>query len=112
MGNKVPLGAFNETLQTPKLEEQLQNMQSDVLTWEKQGSVWNQLFKIKTPLFLLGQEGKTRILRGYCGVQKFNKIALPRVMSMAEETIPSNNEARVASCGHIIRGSHTVKEEL
>ena len=31
-----------------------------------QGINWSCLLKIKTPLFLLGGEGKTGFLRGYC----------------------------------------------
>ena len=81
VGNKAPSGVFNETSRTPKRQKQLK----DILTWEKQRSVRNQLFKVKSPLFLLGQEGKTEILRGYYGVQKFNKAIMPRVIPKAEE---------------------------
>ena len=81
VGNKVSSGVFNETSRTPKRQKQLK----DILTWEKQRSVRNQLFKVKSPLFLLGQEGKTEILRGYYGVQKFNKAIMPRVIPKAEE---------------------------
>ena len=81
VGNKAPSGVFNETSQTPKRQKQLQ----DILTWEKQRSVRNQSFKVKSPLFLLRQEGKTEILRGYYGVQKFNKAIMPRVIPKTEE---------------------------
>ena len=60
-------------------------MRSDVLTWEKQRSEWNQSFKVKTPPFLLKQEGKIGILRGYCGVLEFNKVIMPHVIPKAEE---------------------------
>ena len=64
--------------------------------WEKQRGVWDQSFKIKTPLFLLEQEEKIGILRGYCGVQKFNKVIMPRVIPNTKEanTVPRSPYAR------------------
>ena len=85
VGDKAPRGAFNEVLRTPKCQEQLQDKQSDVLMWEKQRSVRNQSPKVKTPFFLLRREEKIGIFRGYCGVQKLNKVVLPRVVLEAEE---------------------------
>ena len=38
-----------------------------------------------SPIFLLEQEGKSGVLRGYCGIQKFNKIIMPRVIPEVEE---------------------------
>ena len=39
----------------------------------------------QNPIFLLGQEKKTGVLRGYCGIQKFNKVIMPCVIPEAEE---------------------------
>ena len=34
---------------------------------------------------IIGQEGKTRVLGGYYGIQKFDRVIMPRVIPEAEE---------------------------
>ena len=69
------------------------------------------------PIFLLGQEGKTGVLRGYCGIQKFNKVTVPRVISKAKkaDAVPRRPYPRTARLGrralamsmrHYQRSSH------
>ena len=39
----------------------------------------------QNPTFLLGQEGKNGVLRGYCGIQIFNMVIVPHVKPDAKE---------------------------
>jgi len=69
---------------------------------------------MSNPIFLLGQEGKTRVLRGYCGIQKFNKVIVPRVISKADAvprrpypyTARLGRRALATSMRHYQRSSH------
>ena len=108
MGDKASRGAFNEVLRTPKHQEQPQDTRSDVLTWKKQRSIWDQSFKVKTPPFILEQKGKTGILRGYCGVQKFNKVkeANTILRSPYTQMIKPERQAMATSMAHYKRGPH------
>ena len=76
----------------------------------------------QNPTFSPWKRGKIGILRGYCGVQKFNKVIMPRVIPKAEEAntilrspytqiVTPERRAMATSIAHT-GGGHIVEEEL
>ena len=70
----------------------------------------------QNPAFLLGEEKKVKVLRGYCGVREFKKVFVPRVIPMAMEVtiVMRRSHARTIRPRQwpITRGGHTVEKEL